>query len=127
MTPLGTPSPVETVAEPDGRVSDLYDLPHDEDSVFRLFRLLFEQHASEIVFGPCIEGAVFEIRAERPAAVTLLDGYLTVDLGAWHFHLCIGEHRGTAANPCPPELARHRRVRRAALFRTRGRSCLPAS
>jgi hypothetical protein len=120
------PSP-ETVTEPDGRVSELFDLPTDEDTLLRLFRVLFEEHASEIVFGPCIQGAVFEIHAERPGVLTMLDGYLTVDFGAWHFHLCIGEHRGMKANPCPPELARWRRVGRAVLFRTRGPSCVPAS
>ncbi|MCK9932713.1 hypothetical protein MXD62_37195 [Frankia sp. Mgl5] len=27
----------------------------------------------------------------------MYDGYVTVDFGAWHFHLCIGEH--TASGP----------------------------
>jgi hypothetical protein len=113
--------------EPDGRVSELFELPHDEETLLRLFKLLFEQHATEIVFGPCIEGAVFEIHASRPAELTMLDGYLTADFGDWHFHLCIGTHRGTTANPCPPELARHRQVSRAALSRSRNKSCVPAS
>ena len=26
----------------------------------------------------------------------MLDGYLTVDTGAWHFHLCVNDHRGRA-------------------------------
>jgi hypothetical protein len=117
----------ETVAEPDGRVTELIDLPHDEATLFRLFALLFEKHISDIDFGICIEGAVFEIHADQPARLSMLDGYLTVDLGNWHFHLCIGEHRGFKANPCSPELARHRRVKRAALFRTVGQSCVPAS
>ncbi|HWB09967.1 MAG TPA: hypothetical protein VG826_12115 [Pirellulales bacterium] len=127
MTTLGTTTRPETVTEPDGRVSQYFDLPYDEDSLFRLFKLLFEEHASEITFGPCVQGAVFEIRVEKPGELTMLDGYLTVDFGTWHFHLCIGEHRGTTASPCPPELAHHRRVKRAALFRTRGKSCLPVS
>lgn len=117
----------ETVDEPDGRVTTHYELPTDEATLLRLFKLLFENHAQEIVFGPCIQGAVFEIHADRPAELTMLDGYLTVDLGTWHFHLCIGEHRGTPGNRCSPELAQHRRVKRAALFRTVGRSCVPAS
>jgi hypothetical protein len=127
MTAISISSPTETVTEPDGRTSELFDLPHDEDHLLRLFKLLFEKHAAEIVFGPCIQGAVFEIHVEKPAELTMLDGYLTVDFGTWHFHLCIGEHRGTTASPCPPQLADHRRVKRAALFRTWGRSCLPAS
>lgn len=119
--------PTQSVVEPDGRIVEYFDLPHDEEPLLRLFKLLFEEHATEIVFGPCIDGAVFEIHAPGPAKVTMLDGYLTADFGPWHFHLCIGTHRGTTANPCPPELARHRQVKRAALIRSRGRSCLPAS
>ena len=45
------------------------------------------------------------------------DGYLTVDCGVWHFHLCIGPHRGSAAAPVDPDLARHRRTARAEFFR----------
>jgi hypothetical protein len=127
MATTGSPTVPETIDEPDGRVTTMYDLPTDEETLLRLFKLLFEHHAHEIVFGPCIQGAVFEIHADRPAELTMLDGYLTVDMGAWHFHLCIGEHRGMAANRCSPDLAFHRRVKRAALFRTVGRSCVPAS
>jgi hypothetical protein len=127
MTAIGESTPAETIIEPDGRVTELFDLPPDEATLLRLFKLLFEEHFGEIVFGPCIQGAVFEIHADRPAELTMLDGYLTVDLGTWHFHLCIGEHRGTMGAACPPELARHRRVKRAALFRTVGQSCTPAS
>jgi hypothetical protein len=127
MSAAIAPRPTEITTEPDGRETMLFDLPADEATLMRLFRLLFEEHATEIIFGPCIQGAVFEIHVEKPAEVTLLDGYLTADFGAWHFHLCIGEHRGTTSQPCPEELARHRRVKRVALFRSRGRSCLPAS
>jgi hypothetical protein len=112
----------ETVTEADGQLLELFDLPADEATLFRLFRLLFEQHTREIVFGPCIQGAVFEIRMLQPATLTMLDGYMTVDFGAWHFHLCIGEHRATT-----PELAQHRRVKRAALYRSRTRSCVPGT
>jgi hypothetical protein len=127
MTTASALLPTRTVTEPDGGVSELFDLPHDKDTLFRLFKVLFEQHATEIVFGPCIQGAVFEIHAAEPAELTMLDGYLTVDLGTWHFHLCIGPHRGTTANPCPEELARHRQVGQAMLFRSRNKSCVPAS
>jgi hypothetical protein len=117
----------ETVTEADGRVTELFDLPVDEPMLFRLFTLLFKEHFSELTFGPCIEGAVFEIHVDKPGELTMLDGYLTVDFGSWHFHLCLGEHRGLKAKPCPAELAQHRRVKRAALYRTRGGSCLPVS
>src|ERR1700729_875463 len=127
MTAITTTSATEKIMEPDGRASELVDLPHDEESLLRLFKLLFEEHAKEITFGPCIQGAVFEIHAEKPGVCTMLVGYLTVGFESRHFPRCIGEHRGTQASPCAPQLAEHRRVKRAALFRTRGRSCVPAS
>src|SRR3954451_24687086 len=109
-------APTETVAEPDGQVLELFDLPAEEDVLLRLFRLLFEEQPGEFIFGPCIQGAVFEIRMEQPAQLSVLDGYLTVDFGTWHFHLCIGPHKART-----PELARHRQVKRAALFRSRNK------
>ena len=85
-----------------------------ETALERLFRELFKEHWREMIFGPCIQGAVFEIRlTEKPQRVALLDGYLTVDTGPWHFHLCIEEHKHAAT----PELARHRQASRAAFFR----------
>ena len=47
------------------------------------------------------------------------DGYLTVDLGAWHFHLCVGPHKGSSAE----ELRRMRPVAKAAFFERRGKGC----
>ena len=35
-----------------------------------------------------------------------------------HFHLCIGENRGSRSNPTPPELRAHRRPSRAQIFRS---------
>ncbi len=88
-------------------------------SMQRLTDLLFKEHWREIVVGPCIEGAVFEIRFERAPKVTFLDGYLTVDLGHWHFHLCIGVHR----NALTPEIAKQRQVAKVAFFLQRGQRC----
>jgi hypothetical protein len=127
MSGTSSPGGVEIINEPDGRTTEMFDLPGDEATLFRLFKLLFEEHATEIVFGTCIEGAVYEIHVDRPGELTMLDGYLTIDFGSWHLHLCIGEHRGVTGNLCSPDLARQRRVKRASLFRTVGRSCVPAS
>ena len=71
------------------------------------------------LFSNHVQGAVFEIRFKDPPKIFLFDGYLTVDLGYWHFHLCIGTHQGTPS----PELAAKRRVARAAFFETRGGKC----
>jgi len=46
-----------------------------------------------------------------------MDGYITVDFGTWHFHICIGETKGSSKNPTPDALARHRRTARAELYR----------
>ena len=99
MTSLAATFPTETLTEPDGRASELFDLPHDEDNLFRLFKLLFEQYAAEITFGPCIQGAVFEIHVDKPAELTMLDGYLTVDLGIVAFPPV---HRGTPGHKGEP-------------------------
>ena len=53
----------------------------------------------------------------------MLDGYLTVDTGIWHFHLCVNDHRGAPT----AELAQVRRVARAAFFRSDGDSCSPST
>src|SRR2546427_129564 len=82
---------------------------------------LFTQHWAKLTVGPLIEGAAYEIQFASPPKVTMLDGYLTIDTGLWHFHLCVNDHRGTASD----ELARIRRVARAAFFRTEGGSCAP--
>jgi hypothetical protein len=57
----------------------------------------------------------------------MFDGYLTVAFGAPHFHICIGEHKGTPSNPTPPTLARHRRTSRAELYRRLDRTGAPFS
>src|SRR5262245_38546377 len=81
----------------DGTRTELFDVECAEATLLALLRDVFEEHWAEVIFGPCIEGAVFEGRfAERPR-IALLDGYVTVEVqgsGAWHFHLCIGAHRG---------------------------------
>ncbi|MFQ5749605.1 MAG: hypothetical protein ACE5H3_09135 [Planctomycetota bacterium] len=121
---------VRTTVEknPDGyQVEYGYFDPHP-DFLERLLRDLFENHWKEITFGPCIQGAVFEIKAVGPPRhIGMLDGYLTVDFGDWHFHLCIGPHRGTPKNPTPRQLARWRQVSRAAFFRYLNREGAPTA
>jgi hypothetical protein len=97
----------------DGSTTEYTDIPLEPGRLERLFRELFERHWQKIVFGPCIQGAVFEIRlTEPPQKVAMLDGYLTVDTGAWHLHLCIGQHIDAPS----PEIIRQRQTSRAAFF-----------
>lgn len=115
-------TPVRTLErEADGAVTEYDEVAVDGDRVERLLTEVFTKHWSDIFAGPVIEGAAYEIRFTAPPAVSMLDGYLTVDLGAWHFHLCVNDHRGAPAL----DRARLRRVARAAFFRTRGGSCVP--
>jgi hypothetical protein len=118
------PYRTDVVEDVDGSRFECEYVEPREDLLLDLMRDLFEAHWSQIVFGPCIQGAVFEIRlTARPKNVAMLDGYLTVDLGDWHFHLCIGEHRGSKANPIPEALANTRRASKAAFFRAVGMVC----
>jgi len=100
-----------------GRV-EIFPLATDEPALFALIKHLFETYWQTIFFGTLIQGAAWEVKAPGPPRkIGLLDGYATVDFGAWHFHLCIGETKGVGAAPTPPALARHRRCARAELYR----------
>lgn len=111
---------------PDGSLLALWEFEPERGLLEALLRDLFENHRESIVFGPCVQGAVFECRANSPPRrIAYRDGYLTVDFGDWHLHLCIGEHRGEPGRPCPPELARRRRCARARLQRARMNPPIP--
>ena len=106
-----------------GSVTAYDEVSVEGDRVERLLTELFTKHWPDIFAGPVIEGAAYEIRFTAAPAVSMLDGYLTVDLGPWHFHLCVNDHGGAPT----PEQARLRRVARAAFFHTDGGSCVPGS
>ncbi len=114
-----TNSPVPArVTEADGSVMEVFALPTDAAALEALLRDLFENHWPEITFGPIIQGAAWEMQAQAaPTHVGVLDGYITIAFGAPHFHICIGEHKGTHGHPVTQELARHRRTARAELYR----------
>ena len=119
---------METVTEPGMGRLEIFPLDTGESFLHDLISELFEEHWHDIVFGSLIQGAVFEIRASNaPTRISLLDGYLTVNLGAWHFHLCIGDHKGSRANPTDAALADHRRTARAELYRVLDRHDAPTS
>ena len=112
----------EIVNEIDGSVTTYDFVEPREETLLALFRELFERHWASLRFGPCIQGAVYELVLERAPKVTVLDGYLTVDAGSWHVHLCLGEHRGARE-----EARRVRRASRVAFFHTRNVSCVGES
>jgi len=97
-------APSTVVDNLDGSRTEYFAVDATEATLLALARELFEDHWQHVIFGPCIEGAVFEgCFSERPH-LSLLDGYLTVEVGgggSWHFHLCIGPHKGTPGLPTP--------------------------
>jgi hypothetical protein len=101
--------------EVDGSTIEYFEVPVTGARIERLMIELLSEHWAQLTVGPLIQGAVFEIRFPAAPRVSMLDGYLTVDLGPWHFHLCVNDHLETT-----PTAAGIRRVGRAAFFRTRG-------
>jgi hypothetical protein len=56
----------KSVEDLNGSVTEYSYVTPDEETRRELTRLLFEERWREIIVGPCIEGAVFEIRFEQP-------------------------------------------------------------
>lgn len=102
-----------------GSKTEVFALPIDEAFLYRLLKDIFESYWQDIVFGPNIEGAAFEIRCpNKPTEISLFDGYVTVHFGGTHFHLCIGENEGEKSRPTPRQLREHRKTSRAEMFRS---------
>jgi hypothetical protein len=147
-------APTEIVPELDGSTLEITDIPivpaalevaHNRvlrkeqisdlsyqrrGTLLSLCHDLFVGYWDRIAFGPCIQGAVFELQfTEEPSQFSYLDGYLTLYLTprASHMHLCIGPHEGLKNSPTPPELARQRECSRAAFVRTLSRNGTPSS
>lgn len=127
MTAASTIQPARIIDE-DSAPLDVFALPTDAVSLEAMLRELFETYWQSITFGPIIQGAAFEWHAsEPPKNIGMFDGYLTVSFGVPHFHLCIGEHRGSPKFPVAPELAHHRRTSRAELYRRISKAGTPVS
>jgi hypothetical protein len=110
--------PAKVIIEADGGRCETFAMDPVEENLFELFRDIFGLYWDRIQFGPLIQGAAWEVAAPHaPTKVSLLDGYLTVNFGAWHFHVCIGENKGTKAHPTPEKLKAHRRTSRAEFYR----------
>lgn len=108
----------EHVVSSTGNATEVWRLPVEEAYLRGLLSDIFRRYWSSIIFGPLIEGAAYEFRCPRePKSIDLLDGYLTVHFGGTHFHLCIGENRGSESRPIPEALRAHRRPSRAEFFR----------
>ncbi len=122
------PEPSETEHREDGTLArEVWALPLEEAFLEAFLRDLFENHWQGIGLGPMIQGAAWEWKCPgAPTRIGLFDGYLTAMFGnGGHFHLCIGENRGSAANPTAPELRAHRRPSKAQIFRGFDRDAKP--
>lgn len=109
----------ETVENLGGTITEYTYFEPTEEKMKELSQDLFSKNWNKIVVGPCVEGAVFEVRFAEEPKLSYLDGYLTVDLGHWHFHLCIGPHKN-----CPSEkLRKNRPVAKCGFFEMRGGKC----
>jgi hypothetical protein len=96
---------------------EVFPVPVGEEELHELLTITFGDHWRSIRFGTLVQGAVHEIAATHPPRMTMLDGYLTIDVGNSHLHLCIGEHRGALDRTVEPDLARRRRCAHAELQR----------
>lgn len=123
MTEVNVASSVVVETDSGGR-EERWPLPTDEASLLRIFQLCFQEYWQDIWFGVIVPGAAWEVAAPNAAErISMNDGYATVDFGAWHFHMCIGEHKASG-----PEQGRIRKCARAELYRQLGgTACLPAS
>ena len=102
----------------DGSRQEIYSLPVETDYLEELLSYVFTNHWQSIVFGPIIEGGAYEFRCpNQPRSITMYDGYLTVHFGGTHFHICIGENKGSDSRPTPPPLKKTRRTSRAEIVR----------
>jgi hypothetical protein len=127
-TRLPSTDPPCRSVETDGASVDIFPVPTGEDVLEAILRELFVAHWSKITFGPIIEGAAYEFKAPSPPSYFgTFDGYVTIAFGPSHFHICIGAHVGSLANPVSPGLAQHRRTARAEFYRRLDGSGAPVS
>lgn len=104
--------------EPGRGQVEIFPLPAEEQPLFALLSDLFTNHWHEIVFGPLVPGAAFEIRAPAaPARMTLNNCYLTVDFGPWHFHVCLGLYRREGASDGENDILALSKTHRAEFYR----------
>jgi len=114
------------IEEPGRGTLEIFSLDTSEEFLFKFIKDIYENYWKDICFGVLIQGAAWEVKAPNaPKRVTLLDGYITVDFGPWHFHICIGETKGLKNNPTDEALKKHRKTSRAELYRSLDKSSAP--
>jgi hypothetical protein len=120
--------PHVTKLEGGERALQVWTLPLDEAFLEEFLTYVFSKYWDQIVFGPMIEGAAYELACPSPPSnIKLFDGYLTVSFGGPHFHLCIGENKGSQRFPTSDALKARRRPSRAEIFRRLDKDGAPLS
>ena len=101
---------------------EIFPLALDGQVLKTLITELFDEHWSIIHFGVMVPGAIYEIKApNKPDGIRYNGGYMTIDFGAWHFHLCIGDY------PCSNEDGQVRQTARAEFYRMVNKDDQPMS
>lgn len=109
---------MRTVHEPGMGTLEVFPLDTSEAFLFGMLKDIFENYWDKVQFGILIQGSVLEIQApSKPEKVALFDGYLTVEFGHWHMHICVGENKGRGCEPTSKAVAQHRKPSRAELYR----------
>jgi hypothetical protein len=120
--------PIVTSLDDGKRALQVWPLPLDEAFLEEFLTYVFTNYWDQIVFGPLIEGAAYEFTCPRePSKISLFDGYLTVSFDGPHFHLCIGENKGSPKDPTPEDLKARRKPSQAQIFRRLDKEGAPIS
>jgi hypothetical protein len=120
--------PIVTPLDDGKRALQTWQLPIDEAYLEEFLTYIFKNYWDQIVFGPLIEGAAYEMTCPRePSKIALFDGYLTVAFDGPHFHLCIGENKGSPKDPTPEDLKARRKPSVAQIFRRLDKNGAPIS
>jgi hypothetical protein len=107
-----------TQHEPGTGMVDIFPVVAAENVLTDIITDIFQNYWEDVVFGSLVQGAVFEIHAPNaPQRISVFDGYMTINFGAWHFHLCVGENKGTPKFPTDPALTKVRKCARAEFYR----------
>jgi hypothetical protein len=129
--PVGVPITKDPIVIPKGTgksALQIWRLPLDEAFLKDFLTYVFNTYWDQVVFGPLIEGAAYEMTCPRaPSRIGYFDGYLTVNFDGPHFHLCIGENQGFSKDPTPEALKAKRKPSKAQIFRQLDREGAPIS
>lgn len=118
----------EILHKEDGTIWELTHFSGEDVNIAEMLTEIYTHHWQEIVTTYLIEGAVFELFPKEPKTVRIVDGYLTVETGDWHIHLCVGEIKGLRGTAEQKRIVREmRRVKRGAFIHITNGTCTPES